>query len=228
MKVFTLQLSDLQLDRDEIYLNLGYGGQKPTPEFVDMIEELITQLGRLCVVRACYVVFAGTIRDDKYLYVNDQRIKIGSVIAQYLNSASHFAAFVVSAGAEFDAYLDKLKAEGDIVSEFLVYSIGSEIAESAVRYISTEIATEARLIGLKTTHSYSPGHCSWHVREQENLFALFPEKPCGVLLNASSLMFPIKSVSGIIGMGADIRPTPYSCDSCGMQTCFKRKKRVEK
>ncbi|MEI6755003.1 MAG: vitamin B12 dependent-methionine synthase activation domain-containing protein [Paludibacter sp.] len=59
-------------------------------------------------------------------------------------------------------------------------------------------------------HSYSPRHCSWHVREHKQLFSLFPEKPCGVGLNESSLMHPVKSVSGIIGLGKDIEFTPMA------------------
>ena len=188
-----------------------------------MIDEMIEHIQSFCIPNTGYLIFPGIIPDKNYLEINNIRIKVGAVITKYLHNATHFAAFVVTAGEEFDNYLEQLKAEGDIVSEFLAYSIGTEIAEAAVRFITYKITEEADKSGFKITHSYSPGHCSWHVREQKQLFSLLPEKPCGVELNESSLMHPVKSVSGIIGLGKEIEITPHGCEICGLKTCYKRK-----
>jgi len=40
------------------------------------------------------------------------------------------------------------------------------------------------------------------------------------------LMHPVKSVSGIVGLGAEIIQLPYACDICGLKTCYKRKDSV--
>ena len=223
MKTYSLQLSDLTLNKDEIYLNLGYGGQTPDDQFIELIEQMLEDISTFCVPRAGFTILPGTIPNKNYVKINDVRIKVGPVITRYLNNSTHFGAFVATAGAEFDNYLEQLKAEGDIVSEFLAYSIGSEIAEASVRFVTDRITEEANKSGVKLTHSYSPGHCSWHVREQQQLFSLLPEKPCGVVLNESSLMHPVKSISGIIGLGKDVASTPHGCDICGLKTCFKRK-----
>ena len=219
-----LTFSDLEMNLEEIYLNLGYGGQKPDEQFVEMIDQLIEQIGGFCVPRAGFVILGGALPDKNYLEINNVRIKVGSVITKHLVNSTHFAAFVVTAGEEFDQYLEQLKADGDIVSEFLAYSIGSEIAEATVRYITDKINQEALQMGFQITHSYSPGHCSWHVREQQLLFSLLPEKPCGIELNNSSLMHPVKSISGIIGLGTEVGITPHGCEICGLTTCYKRKK----
>jgi hypothetical protein len=223
MKTYTLLLSDLDIDKNEIYLNMGYGGQMPDLQFIEMIDQMLEQINDFCTPKAGYIISSGIITDKNYLQINDIRIKVGPVITKYLNNSTHFAAFVATAGVEFDQYLEQLKADGDIVSEFLAYSIGSEIAEAAVRFIIDKINQEAIQLGFNTSHSYSPGYCSWHVREQENLFKLLPDKPCDVELNESSLMHPVKSVSGIIGLGKDVKLTPHACEICGMVTCFKRK-----
>lgn len=223
MKAYTLRLSDLDINKDEIYLNLGYGGQTPDAQFIEMIDEMFEQINDFCAPQAGYIILSGIIQDKNHLQINDIRIKVGSIITRYLNNSTHFAAFVATAGEEFDNYLEQFKNEGDIVSEFLAYSIGSEIAEATVRYITKKINQEALQMDFKITHSYSPGHCSWHVREQEHLFKLLPENPCGVELNESCLMHPVKSVSGIIGLGKDLELTPHACEICGLKTCFKRK-----
>lgn len=224
MKTYKLTLSDLDINKNEIYLNLGCGGQTPDAQFIEMIDEMIERIQSLCIPNAGYLILPGIISDKNYLEINNIRIKVGVVITKYLHDATHFAVFVVTAGEEFDNYLEQLKAEGDIVSEFLAYSIGTEIAEATVRYVTDRITEDADKSGFKISHSYSPGHCSWHVREQQQLFSLLPEKPCGVELNESSLMHPVKSVSGIIGLGKEVAITPHGCNICGLVTCFKRKK----
>ena len=221
---YTIKLTDLELDLNEIYLNLGYGGAEPDAHFVEMVQLMIQDISEFCNPQVGFGIYTGTIPENKYLLINKQLIKVGQIITKYLQGCIHYAAFVVTAGMEFDAYCTRLKAEGDIVSEFIAYSIGTEIAEAAVRYVSEKITAEAIAMNMGYTHSYSPGYCSWHVREQENLFKIMHENPCGVRLNESNLMFPEKSVSGIIGLGVNVEPKAHSCDICGMVTCFKRKR----
>lgn len=223
MKTYTLTLSDLNINKDEIYLNLGYGGQVPDEQFVEMIDQLLEHLASFCIPQAAYLIFQGNIPDKNYLEINQTRIKVGPAITKYLHQSTHFAIFVVTAGEAFDKYLDELRNAGDVLSEFLVYSIGTEIAEASVRFVTDKINREALQMGFKITQSYSPGHCSWHVREQQQLFTLLPDKPCGIELNDSSLMHPVKSISGIIGMGKEVELTPHGCEICGLTSCFKRK-----
>jgi hypothetical protein len=37
-------------------------------------------------------------------------------------------------------------------------------------------------------------------------------------------MLPIKSVSGIIGLGPSVRRLDYTCGLCTFQKCYKRRK----
>lgn len=220
---YTVKLSDLALDKNEIYLNLGYGGQMPDEQFVEMIDQLLAQVADFCFPQTGFLILEGNIQDKNYLEINQTRIKVGSAIIKYLTHSTHFAVFIVTAGEAFDKYLEQLRNEGDVLLEFLVYSIGTEIAEATVRFVTDKINRKALQMGCKITQSYSPGHCSWHVREQQQLFTLFPDKPCGIELNDSSLMHPVKSISGIIGMGKEVEITPHGCGICGMVSCFKRK-----
>ena len=77
---------------------------------------------------------------------------------------------------------------------------------------------------------YSPGYCGWNVSGQRALFrALLPEQ-IGIALNASCLMTPLKSVSGvIIGGPAEIHSFandyPF-CMRCREWTCRERLRRL--
>jgi hypothetical protein len=82
--------------------------------------------------------------------------------------------------------------------------------------------------GLKITNRYSPGYCGWSVGEQHNLFSLIPYNYCGIRLTESALMDPVKSVSGIIGIGANVKSNPYTCKMCDMKDCIYRKVKERK
>jgi hypothetical protein len=224
MNTITLTLSDLQLDLNEIYLNLGYRGQLPDDHIIQMIDDIISCASQFCNPKVGYDFFDKLNINRYFITINNIPIKTGNKIAEYMLSATKIAAFVVTAGEEYDKYLYKLKEANDIVTEFFADAIGSEIAEASVRYVTHLVGQKAEETKLLTTSSYGPGYCGWHVREQKQLFSLFPENPCGIKLNDSSLMHPVKSVSGIIGLGTKIVPTPFACEVCGLQTCFKRKK----
>lgn len=216
--------SELNLDLKENYLNLGYGGAEPEKHIKVMVQSMIQDISEFCRPVVGFGMYEGYCNNDKFVIINNQYIKVGQVITKYLQNCSQFAVFLVTAGLEFDEYCSRLKSEADILSEFIAYSIGTEIAEAAVRFVSEKIAAEATVKNLGYTQSYSPGYCSWHVREQKNLFKLMPEKPCGVILNESNLMYPEKSVSGIIGLGENIKYTAHSCEICRMVNCYKRKR----
>lgn len=223
MNTFTLALSDLQLDLNEIYLNLGYHGRMPEEHIIQMVDDIISYANQFCRPKVGYDFFNKLRINRHFITINNIPMKTGHVIAVYMLPATIIAAFVVTAGEEYDEYLHKLKEEGDIVTEFFADAIGSEIAEASVRYVTQLINQKAEELKLLATNSYCPGYCGWHVREQKQLFSLFPDNPCGIKLNDSSLMHPVKSVSGIIGLGTEIEHTPYACEICGLQTCFKRK-----
>lgn len=220
INTFTLRLSDLQLDLSEIYRNLGYRDHKPEAHIIAMVDDMLAYANEICRPGVAYTFFDKINIDGHFVTVNDVPMKTGQLIAGYMSQAKIIALFVATAGQEYDEYLHKKE---DIVTEFFADAIGSEIAEAAVRYVTRLIDREATKLALLTTNSYSPGYCGWHVREQKQLFSLLPDNPCGIKLNNSSLMHPVKSVSGIIGLGVGIEQTPYACEICGLRSCFKRK-----
>ena len=49
------------------------------------------------------------------------------------------------------------------------------------------------------------------------------EKDLQVRLNESALMWPVKSVSGIIGLGENVSYHDYACRLCQLTHCFRRR-----
>jgi cobalamin-dependent methionine synthase I len=88
--------------------------------------------------------------------------------------------------------------------------------------IHESLVQDMRIMGLNVSNRYSPGYCSWDVSEQQKLFSFFPEKFAGIALSDSCLMNPIKSISGIAGIGHGIKHLGYACDGCTQVDCVFR------
>ncbi len=223
MHELILSLDDLTLKRDDIYLNVGYGGQMPDDAVAGKIEQIIAYAGTICRPRIGYRICRGGVENIRYLNIEGRSMKVGSKLAGYYAKATQYAVFVATAGQEYDDYLRQLRQSDEMLDEYLADAVGSEIAEATVRYFEEQIRLKAIEDGLCITPVYSPGYNGWHVEEQKSLFSLLPDRVCGVTLNESSLMYPVKSVSGVIGLGKEVEASPVACAICGLQSCYKRK-----
>ncbi|MDR2149185.1 MAG: hypothetical protein LBE91_22315 [Tannerella sp.] len=154
---------------------------------------------------------------------DDVRLDIGALIKGYMRKADWLALFVCTAGTVFTGLMERYNAEGDYLEAFVTDAIGSLTVEKAMDRIQDILAMEMQTEGLRISNRYSPGYCNWPVAGQRELFEQMGDFPVAVSLTESCLMLPIKSVSGIIGVGAHIRKYSYSCEICRDKDCIYRK-----
>lgn len=222
MPEYKTTFSGLVIRREDLYRELGYGETIPQSDVMEIIDLVWKRAEEIAMPRLCYEILAGEKLDKTHIRIGDTELFCGSIIAGYLDGVERFVVFVTTAGAEYEAYLHDLKASGDVVTEYIADALGSVIAEAAVTGIGRQVEQAIMYTGETASYPYSPGYCGWHIREQAQLFSLLPDTPCGVRLTESSLMVPIKSVSGIFGLGVGIHRQGYACDICGLKTCYKR------
>ncbi len=215
-----LTLRDLNIRRSEIWLMMGYRGNEPTPEIEELMERLLDEAISLCRPRVGYVVKEGKVLDGRQIMIGEYIFKPGRTITKYLDDSTQYGVFVATAGEEFEQWTASLD---DIVYRYMADSIGSVIAEAAVEYVTDKIREEAAKDSLFISNNYSPGYCGWSVTEQKSIFALLPENFCGISLNDSCLMHPMKSVSGIVAIGNHVEWRDYQCGICHLIDCVKRK-----
>ena len=118
--------------------------------------------------------------------------------------------------------------ERDLLKGYIYDVVGSEIVEAAADLMQESLEKAMIAAGKKITNRYSPGYCGWDVAEQHKLFQLLPDNFCRIRLTESALMDPVKSVSGLIGIGANVRMNPYTCSLCDLKDCIYRKVREKK
>lgn len=225
-----LSYDELHITPSDVYEQMGYHEQWPDESTCRETETILHEVRTLLRPRLCFTVTYGTLDIERSrLTIQDMPFDIGKIIARQLRGSEAFALFVATSGTEFEQYQQQLKTEGDMVRIFIADALGSVIAEKCADEMERFLQTTIDKLEWKHTNRFSPGYCGWHVSQQQRLFPLFGEKePCGVHLTDSSLMVPIKSVSGIVGVGKNVRRLDYTCGLCDFKNCYKRRLKLSK
>ncbi len=224
---FKLNLEDLNLNVSQIENIMGYKEGEDRELVSDLISEILTEAGEICNIKAEYNIY-DCIKfntSDRSLSIMDINFQIKKIIYGQIIKSDSVAIFLCTAGAEIGTRSRKAMQDRDLLRGYVYDVIGSEIVEAAADLMQKQLEEKMALHSLKITNRYSPGYCGWSVSEQHKLFQLIPENFCGIRLTESALMDPIKSVSGIIGIGPEVKMNPYTCSLCDMEHCIYRKNR---
>jgi cobalamin-dependent methionine synthase I len=155
--------------------------------------------------------------------IGNEEFHVGPEIYRRLKDATSLVLFAVTAGPGPENLARELMSQGAYLEGYIADLIGTAIVEWAAEQLHQKVKAQAGFKGWKVTNRYSPGYCSWNVAEQQKLFHLIPPELCGIELSESSLMTPVKSVSGIIGAGNQVTFHANSCSHCPMKECAFRR-----
>lgn len=224
LRQFDFIAKEITIDAEEILRLVGNPEGDMNHHTRDLISHYTGRCKELAFPRGGYAWSgSGNVLSEQELMFEGIRFRVGKIIARELHQAEAFAFFTVSLGPGPEKMGRELIRSGNYLEGYLVDLIGSGMVESLVDQMHTHIKTMAGTRGMKVTNHYSPGYCSWEVNEQQKLFKLMPPGWCGITLSESSLMSPIKSISGIIGIGPEVAYHPASCALCPMPHCQFRK-----
>ncbi|HKJ79378.1 MAG TPA: vitamin B12 dependent-methionine synthase activation domain-containing protein [Prolixibacteraceae bacterium] len=233
-KEYTFSFHELNIQPADIEELLGFDdGNVPEP-FPELINKALKEAPCHCKIRGGIKIIDSIAlnKENGSLKIADQLFVPAKIISIQLKNATKIAVFLCTAGSEITDLSKKAEAEGDLVYSHIVDWVGSVIVEKAMDKIQDSLEKEMQLNGLGITDRFSPGYCEWNVAEQQNLFQLLPTGFCGISLSKQSLMHPIKSVSGIIGIGNGLKPKGYQCYWCNDPNCIvgktKQKKKPKK
>ncbi len=226
-RTFEFDLKDLKLSVPAIEKVIGYKEGEDRGLVTGLINELLMEAHDICNIKAQYNIF-NDIRFHKETQsaeISNIRFDIGKIIFGQLKKSESIAVFICTAGEEIGLNSRKAMIEKDLLRGYIFDVIGSEIVEAAADLMQLNLEDQALASGMKITNRYSPGYCGWDVAEQHKLFQLVPDNFCGIRLTESALMNPVKSVSGIIGIGKEVKRLAYTCKICDMKDCIYRERR---
>jgi cobalamin-dependent methionine synthase I len=135
------------------------------------------------------------------------------------------AAFIATAGPGVESLSRDLMADHQVMAGMIVDAVGAERAESAAKSVFQTLRLHVEPSGLGVSIPVFPGQCGFDLQQQTPLFALFGHQTAGVRLTPDLLMQPLKSVSGLVGIGpaAQIVSEGTPCDRCDRPECTMRR-----
>lgn len=229
-KKFTFEFSELGLTVGGVEKVIGYNEGENREFMKSVISEILDDCSKIAGVKAEYRIFNKIFPDvfSRKICMQEIPFNVEKIVFSQLRKSDMAAIFLCTAGPGPGQKSRKFMNERDLLTGYIYDVIGSEIVEAAADLMQNELERSAEMEGLKITNRYSPGYCGWNVEEQHKLFTFFPDNFCGINLTPSALMDPEKSVSGIIGIGKNVKMNPYTCRMCEMKDCIYRRLKDEK
>jgi hypothetical protein len=225
MKTFQFSFRELKLTSNSIETVLGYKEGEDRDLVSGLIGEIFTEAEDISNIKAQYVIFDNINFEPalRILKVNDISFGINKIIFGQIRKSESIAIFLSTAGSEIGIRSRQAMQDRDLLRGYIYDVIGSEIVEAAADLMQEDLQQTMKESGYRITNRYSPGYCGWDVAEQHSLFGLLPENYCGIRLTPSALMDPVKSASGIIGIGKDVKYNQYTCRMCNQDDCVYRR-----
>ncbi len=222
---FQFDFTELRLSIAHIESFIGYKKGESHEPVSEIIRKIFEEAEEMRDIRAEYNILPVLDFNDseKSIGIKDQVFSVNNIVFRQLKKSESIAVFLITAGDEIGTRSRNAMREGDLLKGYIYDVVGSEIVEAAADIMQNTLETEMAAEGKRITNRYSPGYCGWNVAEQHKLFRLMPYNFCGIRLTSAALMDPVKSLSGFIGIGKNVKRLPYTCSVCDMKDCIYRR-----
>ncbi len=217
---FSPTFDDLRIRSGQLYRAMGYHHTKPDGYTAEIVRTL-TEKAKERIYPRIFVKRAQGEIQGAVLQIEHTAFHPGTTILRQFQSASQYYLFIETAGQEYEAWKAETEIKSEPLQQYILDALGSCIVEGCTRYLLRQI-TRRLPEGWGKTLPLSPGYCEWDTGEQLQLFSLFSTAPLPVTLTPSCVMQPVKSASGIIGIGEHIGKSPIPCKICNKTDCFRR------
>ena len=155
---------------------------------------------------------------------------INSVISTVLKKSRNLALYAFTLGGLISDTISDLFDRNEIALGSMLDSIASSAADRGGSYGEQYFLEHLKEVGASTPDTrvlmYSPGYCGWNVTGQNKLFRYLKPGEIGISLSESSLMIPLKSVSGVLISGKKeihyIKEDFEFCKTCTSKNCRER------
>jgi hypothetical protein len=218
-------LNDLSISEDDLLHGFG-DKDEDILKGIDF-QFLLSNLDDLEEICGGYLLIDNVIldRQNYILRANTIPFQIGPILMPRFDNLEHLAIIACTAGTQIENVSKKLMGEGDLIGGYSIDALGSVIVDKVLDKLQSDLNEEMTAKGFSVTMCYNPGYCRWPLTEQKKIFSILPDKFCGIILTDSCLMIPVKSITGFIGIGKNVRKDGHQCSICEMPDCFLRKEK---
>lgn len=224
--VLSVDAKNLDISKDEVLRRLGMKPSDADEYLLQLIDRLVDEARPMLEPKAGYVIIQNFLlnKSEHTIQIEGHVFDTHKQVTSLLGKSEFLVLFACTIGDKPEKEARHQMAAGNLLEGYIFDLIGSEFTECVAEKLHNEIEKQAAIHTLKVSNRYSPGYCNWPVSDQHKLFSLLGNANCGIQLTDSSLMLPVKSVSGILGVGKNMRRVKYKCDLCKDKDCIMRKK----
>ena len=221
-------LAFLQPQEAAVYAALGLkNGNQPSPRSTVLLQQALELFIACSEPLGIYEPVSSN--EFAVIYAGQGRNAPATPLAEIFPNADRLYLFAFTLGAQVSGEIKHLFDSNDFALGSVLDTVASLAADQAGRI--AEQWAERQAVGQKKSalprvFLYSPGYCGWHISGQEKLFARLRPEKIGIHLNASFLMTPMKSISGVLVAGPDAihqfsEVYPF-CANCKSPACRER------
>ncbi len=190
------------------------------PEPMDAVhDDMLKQATQLMRAKTEVKLIHGGEFTDRQLMIDGVTFQLEQTIFQMVKKASDVAFFICTLGPQIPAKIKALSEQGLHLEAYILDLIASDAVDLAMDLVQNQLKDQLAAEELNLTNRYSPGYCDWNVQDQKKLFRILPGHFTKVSLTESCVMHPMKTISGIIGIGKDVKFNPYNCEVCRRKDC---------
>jgi len=216
---YSFDPTELSLNGLEVSRWIGYPEKGIPPAIEEQIADVLTEMIALMDIKGGFCISDNISFKSTSLHIDNTDFQTKKIITRSLNQASSIAIFACTIGEDVSNWSTRLMRD-DPLKGYIADVAASVMTEKTAGKIQEKIELFAEDHAESTSNRYSPGYCGWPVTDQHHLFSLLPDDFCGISLNEAAQMYPVKSLSGIIGIGKELVKTPYQCNTCNISDCI--------
>jgi hypothetical protein len=228
-KIVGLSVAELTPTRAEVLANQGMGGRANIPEKIrSLLDSALDIFGRLAEPKGLTQDLP--VAEFPAIYDGNGMNSSEGPVPGIVLRADGLALFAATLGDSLIAKSNELFKQGGPALGFMLDAVNSSAAERlgrlmCLRFLDS-IPKENFRFPEPRAQYYCPGHCGWHISGQAKVFGALHPDEIGITLNASWVMHPFKSISGILVAGGieihRFQPAFSFCKQCKEHKCVKR------
>lgn len=191
-------------------------------DFEADLEALIRELNDVLVPQGVYKYYEIDTLDNATFIVHNKVFHCGTKICDALKGSTAVVIFGATVGDGVMALVNHYNKEYDFLKAYWCDKIANWTLDRVVENMKKDLAKHFVEENLKITSNWGPGYCGWDISEQRYLMELLSDEELKIKLSPSMLMHPIKSLSGVIGIGKQVKYKKSGCSDCNLSNCTYR------
>ena len=198
---------------ERVFRYLEYGRSSPSAPVLRKLEKFVPEARTLAQPRVlCQICSVSEAVD---LCKDD--------VPAPIRGASFLAFGLVTVGAAIEQEAERLREAGNLLDAMILDALGSASVSELCEQTAYQVFGWAEERGLNASRAFEPGSGAsrWPLENQHLIFANLRAEQIGVELTSHLLMRPRKTLSFLVGIGAEIEQasTPFSCQGCQRTDC---------